>query len=201
MTIDISALGNLEPTTPIDLSVIPEVPKKAFVFPRSGKYTVRAPEAITTENFRKTNAGNLSARVDPTIVGPTNDGFEIRFVDISAKVYTDPRSNVETSQVAQYLQAFGINEELTGDPQQAADLIASTAGKTAEIIVDWSAEHRQSGYKLRGMRNFPSDGNGGFKSAVPHPDNSPTGPKGADGGPLMLRANLYVSRWLPAKTV
>ena len=198
-SVDISALGNLQPAQPIDLSVIPEAPKKAFVFPRSGKYTVRAPEAITSDNFRKTKADNLSARVDPTIVGPTNEGFEVRFTDISAKNYTDPRSNLETSQVAQYLQAFGVTDELSGDPQQAADLIASTAGKTAEVILEWVAEHRASGFKLRGMRNFPPDGNGGFQSFVTMSEES--GLKDAQGEPLRLRANLYVSRWLPLKSV
>lgn len=196
-SVDISALGNLQPAQPIDLSVIPEATKKAFVFPRSGKYTIRAPEAITSDNFRKTKADNLSARVDPTIVGPTNEGFEVRFTDISAKNYTDPRANIETSQVAQYLQAFGVTDELSGDPQQAADLIASTASKTAEVILEWVAEHRASGFKLRGMRNFPPDGNGGFQSFVTMSPES--GLTDAKGEALRLRANLYVSRWLPLK--
>ena len=33
MNIDISSLGNLAPTQPIDLSVIPEAPKKALSLP------------------------------------------------------------------------------------------------------------------------------------------------------------------------
>ena len=193
-TIDISSLGNLQPTTPIDLSVVPENPKKAFTFPRAGRYVVRAPENITAENFSSTKAGNLSARVDPTIVGPTNEGYDIRFTNLSAKVYTDPRTSTETSQVAQYLQAFGITDKLDGTPEQAANLIASTAGKTAEVWADWVAEHRASGFKLRGMRNFPADGQGGFQSFVEHPDASVTD---ADGNRLRLRANLVVSRWLP----
>ena len=196
-TIDISALGTLQPTQPIDLSVVPEAPKKAFMFPRAGRYTVRAPEAITAESFSSTKAGNLSARVDPTIVGPTNEGYDIRFTNLSAKVYTDPRTNTETSQVAQYLQAFGITDKLDGTPEQAANLIASTAGKTAEVWADWVSEHRASGFKLRGMRNFPNkDDAGNFLPFVTHPDSSVTD---ANGEPLRLRANLVVSRWL-AKT-
>lgn len=192
--IDISALGQLEAVQPIDLSVIPEVPKKGGTFPRAGKYTVRAPETITAENFRATKAGNLSARVDPTIVGPTNEGYEVRFTDVSAKTYTDPRTNLETSQVAQYLQAFGVKEELDGSPQQAANLIASTSGKTAEVILDWVAEHRASGFKLRGMRNFPQGEDGQPQPFIEHPDENVVD---AEGKRLRLRANLYVSRWLP----
>lgn len=191
--VDISALGSLEPVQAIDLSVVPEVQKKTFTFPRAGIYKVRAPEAIPAEAFGKTQAGNLSARVDPTVVGPSNEGYEIRFTNLSAKVYTDPKTGLETSQVAQYLQSFGITEELTGDPQQAANLIASTAGQTATVYADWVAEHRPTKYKLTGMKNFPSDGNGGFSPYVEHPDPNVTN---AEGDRLRLRANLVIRRWL-----
>jgi len=194
--VDISALGNLEPVAPIDLSVIPEAPKKAFSFPKSGVYTVVAPEVIPAEAFGKTQAGNLSARVDPKIAGPSNEGYEIRFTNLSAKVYQDPRTGLDTSQVAQYLQAFGITEELDGTPQQAANLIASTAGQTAEVYADWVAEHRPTKFKLSGMKNFPSDGNGGFTPYVEHPDSSVTD---AEGKALRLRANLVIKRWIARK--
>ena len=192
--VDISALGNLEPVAPIDLSVIPEVPKKTFTFPRAGVYTVVAPDVIPSEAFGKTQAGNLSARVDPKVVGPSNEGYEIRFTNLSAKVYQDPRTGLETSQVAQYLQAFGITEELTGDPQQAANLIASTAGQTAEVYADWVAEHRPTKYKVSGMKNFPPDGNGGFVPYIEHPEQ-----KDAEGNALRLRANLVIKRWIARK--
>lgn len=191
--IDISALGNLEPTQPLDLSKVPQAPKPA-AFPKSGRYTVRVPEAITAENFGKTQAGNLKATISATLVGGESDGYEIRYNDLSAKVYTDPRTQQETSQLGQYLQAFGITEELTGDPQQAANLVAATAGKTAEVWIDWIAEHRPTQFKLRGMKNFPSDGNGGFQSYVVHPDENV---KDAEGNPLRLRARLEIRRWLP----
>jgi len=191
--VDISALGNLEPVQAIDLSVVPEAPKKAFSFPRAGVYTIVAPEVIPAEAFGKTQAGNLSARVDPKIVGPTNEGYELRFTNLSAKVYQDSRTGLDTSQVAQYLQAFGITEQLTGDPQQAANLIASTAGQTAEVYADWVAEHRPSKFKLSGMKNFPSDGAGGYVSYIEHPDPDVQGPT---GDRLRLRANLVVKRWI-----
>lgn len=193
--VDISALGNLEPVSPIDLSVVPEAPKKAFSFPRAGVYTVQAPEVIPAEAFGKTQAGNLKARVDPTIVGPSNEGFEVRFTNLSAKVYPDSRTGLETSQVAQYLQAFGVTEELTGDPQQAANLIAGTAGQTAQVYGDWVIEHRATGYKLSGMKNFPSDGNGGYLSLIEHPDATDE-----EGKPIRLRANFVIKRWLPKRS-
>jgi hypothetical protein len=192
--VDISALGNLQPTKPLDLTIPETATKKAGPgFPPAGRYIVRAPD-ITGASFGATKAGNLKARVSPTIVGPTHEGYEIRFQDIYATPYTD-RDGKETSSVAQYLQAFGIEEELTGDPQQAANLIASTAGKTAEVYANWVAEHYQTGFKLVGMKNFPLDAAGKPQPWVEHPDENV---KGSDGQRLRLRAHLEVTRWLAA---
>ena len=130
-------------------------------------------------------------------MGPSNEGFEIRFTRASAKVYTDSRTGLDTSQLAQYLQAFGFTEQLTGDPQQAADLVASTAGQTAEVYADWVAEHRPTGYKRRGMKTFDSDGNGGFSPYLEHPDETV---KDAAGNRLRLRATLEIRRWIPKVT-
>lgn len=194
--VDISALGDLEPAQPLDLSIYPEARKGAGGrFPKAGTYDVLAPETFPVEAFGKTKAGNLSARVDPTIVGPSNEGYSLRFTNISAKTY-QTRDGKETSQVGQYLQAFGIEDNLTGEPQQAADLIATTAGQTAKVYADWVVEHRPSGYKLVGMRNFPVDDGGGFRPWVEHPDSTI---KGADGEPLRLKARLEVRRWLPRR--
>ena len=192
--VDISALGNLAPTQPIDLSVIPEQPKKSFSFPRAGVYTVIAPEIIPAEAFSKSQSNSLKARVDPKVVGPTNSDYEVRFTNISAKEYVDSRTNLTTSQVAQYLQAFGIKDTLPEDPAEVANLIASTAGKEAKVYLNWEVEHRPSGFKLRGMKNFPSDNQGGFLNYIEHPDPEI---KDAQGNRLRLRANVVVSKWLP----
>lgn len=195
LMVDISTLGNLNPVQPLDLSVVPEAPKQAFSFPRAGVYELRAPESFPTEAFGKTQGGNLSARVDPVIVGPSNEGYEVRFTNIYATVYTDPRTGVETSGIAQYLQAFGITEQLDGTPEQAANLIASTAGKTAKAYLNWEANHRPSGFKLKGMKNFPIV-DGKPVSSVEHPDESVTD---QNGQRLRLRANIVVSKWLPRR--
>ena len=197
--IDISALGALEPTQPIDLSQPVEKPKSTGTFPRAGRYTVRVPEQFTVDptmsqpgTIGKTKAGVLAARVDPTVVGPANEGYQIRFTNISAKVWQ--RDGKDTSQVAQYLQAFGIKDELSGEPEQTAGLIADTANQTADVYADWVVEHRPSGYKLIGMRNFPVDETGTHRPWVEHPDENL---KGEDGQRLRLRARLEVRRWLP----
>lgn len=188
-TVDISSLGNLEPAKPLDLSIYPDA-RGGQSLPKAGKFVVRAPESFPTSAFSRTKSGgNLSARVDPTIIGPSDEGYTIRFVNVSAKVYQ--RDGKDVSQMGDYLRAFGITEELTGDPQQAANLIASTAGQTYEVIADWEARHGATGFKVAGMKNFPSDGNGGFQPWVQHPTE-----KDAEGNPLRLRANLTVKRYI-----
>ena len=193
-TVDISALGNLAPVAPLDLSVVPpQQEKKSFSFPQAGVYEVRAPESFPSEAFTPTQAGSWGARVDPTVVGPTNEGFEVKYQRIYPTVYTDPRTGLETSSVAKYLQAFGITEKLDGTAQQAIDLIASTAGQTAKAYLNWEIDHRATGFKLRGAKNFPMVG-GVRQSWVEHPDESV---KGEDGQRLRLRANAVISSWIP----
>ena len=192
MSVDISALGDLASAKPLDLSIYPDAKSGGRPLPRAGRYTVRAPESFPSTAFGKTKSGgNLSARVDPTIVGPTDADTLIRFTNLSAKVYQ--RDGKDVSQMGDYLRAFGITEELTGDPQQAANLIASTANLTYEIVGDWEARHQASGFQIKGMRNFPADGNGGFQSWVNHP----TEKNQETGEPLRLRANFVVKRYLP----
>lgn len=187
-TADISALGNLEPVQELDLETYADT--SGFRLPRAGEYTLRAPETIGAEAFSKSQAGYLTARVDPTIVGPTNEGFEIRFVRISAKPYENKGSMI--SQAALYLRACGV-KRTPGTNQEIADAIASTAGKTYPAYLDW--EVRYQGVTLKkGMKNFPSDGKGGYQSWIEHP--SETNPE--TGEPLRLRANLVVSRFLSA---
>lgn len=204
--IDISELGGLAPSQPVDVSAIPGVKPTGSGFPRAGRYTVRAPESFTVDptmaapgTIGKTQAGNVAARVDPVIVGPSHEGYQVRFTRISAKDYTSKNregKEYTTSQVAEYLTSFGVKENLTGDPQQAANLIASTAGQSGEVYADWVAEHRPTGYKLVGMRNFPVDANGNPQPWVEHPDENV---RDAEGNRLRLRARLEVRRWIPKR--
>ena len=191
--VDISQLGDLAPVKPLDLSVYPDA-KGGREIPKAGRYTVRAPESFPSTAFGRTKSGgNLSARVDPTILGPTNEGFQVRFTNLSAKVYQ--RDGKDVSQMGDYLRAFGITEELTGDPQQIADLIAGTANQTYEILGNWEARHLATGFQVKGMANFPPDGNGGFQPWIQHP----TEKNAETGEPLRLRANFVVTKYLAKK--
>lgn len=185
---DISALGNLAPADPIDMDIYQDAAPRTL--PKAGEYIVRAPESFPSSVFGKSQSGNLKVQVDPTIVGPTNEGYTIRFTSVSAKTY-DTKTGVKTSQLGQYLRSCGLTGTLPGDPQAQANAVESTAGRTYRVYADWKAEHRPTGFKVQGMRNFPTDGNGGHQTWVEHPTE-----KGEDGKPLRLRANLEVRRFL-----
>lgn len=192
MSVNIASM-NIQPAQPLDLSIYPET---RTGLPKAGRYTVKAPDSFPDEAFAPAaTSGQLTARVDPVIVGPTNENFPIKFTRVSAKVY-ETKGGKSTSQLGQYLQAFGVTEQLTGDPQQAIALVRSTAGQTCDVVIDWEARHKPSGFKLVGMRGFPSDGNGGFQPWVEHPDPMIVD---GEGNRLRLRANLVVRRFLPKR--
>jgi hypothetical protein len=193
---DISRLGQLNTSAPLDLEIYADV-KTGFQLPEAGRYTVRAPESFPDTAFGATKAGFLSAQIDPTIVGPTNEGFQIRFTKVSAKTYK--RSGADVSQLGDYLRACGMRVQVTGDPQSLADAVERTANAVYQVDVDWRAYNKNTGFTVEGMKNFPprrdKDGNviGGYQSWVEDPTE-----KGEDGKPLRLRANLQVDRYIPA---
>ena len=191
MSADISALGQLEPSEPLDIDLYVESSQKRS-FPVKGRYTLRAPEQFV---FGKTKAGNLSAQVDPTIVGPTNEGFPLKYQRVSAKVWKT-KSGLPTSQVGQYLAATGRKGSVGADPQELADAIEQTANLTYEAYIDWRLYAQGQGQDgqdlvMEGMENFPSNGNGGY---IPYID-SPT-QKDENGRPVRLWANLIISRFI-----
>lgn len=188
---DISALGQLQASEPLDIDLYVESNQKRS-FPNKGRYTLRAPEQFT---FGKTAAGNLSAQVDPTIVGPTNEGFALKFQRVSAKVFKT-KAGLPTSQVGQYLASTGRKGSVGSEPQELADAVEQTANLTYEAYLDWrlyAKGHGQDGQPLviEGMENFPSDGNGGYRPYI----DSPT-QKDENGKPVRLWANLYISRYI-----
>lgn len=192
---DISALGQLNPTEALDLDTYKSV-GQGRPFPRAGRYTLRAPESFPTEAFGKTKAGNLSAQIDPTIVGPSHEGTVLRFTRVSAKDFR--RGGEIVSQVGDYLKACGQSGKVSGDPQEVADAIERTANLTYEAEIDWrvyaKAQNRDgSDFVVEGMTNFPKDAQG---NPVPYVE-SPTA-KDEQGNPLRLRANLQITRFYPA---
>lgn len=200
---DISALGQLQPVEPLDLENYAD--NREFggaTLPAKGRYTVRAPDAFPPAAFTRTRKGDLSATVDPTIVGPSNEGYNIRFTKVSAKPFK--RGGVTVSQMGDYLRAAGVRGKFS-DEAALADAIEQTANAIYEIDVDWRAYNKNTGFSVEGMERFPSDGNGGHLPWFPDPQEKQKDENGelvlgADGQPqaLRLRANLTVARYVPA---
>ena len=187
---DISALGNLNSSEPLDFDTYVDA-KEGFTLPPKGRYTVIAPETFPDEAFGATQAGFLSAQIDPTIVGPTGEGITLRFTKVSAKPFK--RGTATVSQLGDYLRACGLTGRLSGDPAELASAVSATAGRVYEVDVDWRAYNKNNGYKVEGMTNFPSDGNGGHQSWC----EDPTDKDPSTGKPTRLRANLQVKRFVP----
>jgi hypothetical protein len=190
MSADISALGGLQPVEPLDLENYADNKESNFQLPVKGRYTLRARESFPQAAFGETKAGNLSISVDPTIVGPSNEGFNIRFTKVSAKQFK--RGAGVASQAGDYLRACGIRTRLTSN-QDIADACERTASALFEADLDWRAYNKNTGFSVEGMERFPSDGQGGHLSYFLDPNE-----KDENGNPVKLRANLFVNRYVPA---
>lgn len=188
MSADISALGELKQVEPLDLSAYADN-KDFSPLPKAGRFTVRAPESFPSAAFGRTKAGSLSAQIDPTIVGPSNEGYTLRFTKVSAKVFK--RNGVSVSQLGDYLRATGFTGKLS-DEQAQADAVAQTANQMYTVDVDWRSYNKNTGYSLEGMSRFPSDGNGGNLPWCEDPNE-----KDEKGEPVRLRANLVITRYVP----
>jgi hypothetical protein len=187
---DISALG-LQPVETLDLENYAVNRESTFQLPAKGRYTLRAPDAFPTEAFGTTRAGALSVQIDPTIVGPSNEGFVVRYTKVSAKPFD--RRGVKVSQLGDYLMACGVRG-VYADPQALADAAEMTAGQTYEAILDWSAYNKNTGFSLDGMEKFPKKADGTYQSWIEDPT---PGAKDEHGNPVRLRANLRISRFIP----
>jgi hypothetical protein len=186
---DISAIGGNNPVEPLDFSDYADN-KEYTPLPKAGRYTVKAPDAFPSSAFGRTKAGALSIQVDPVIVGPTNEGYTIRFTKVSAKTFKRGASTV--SQLGDYLRANGFRGRLA-DEQSQADAVEATANQVYEVETEWRAYNKDTGFSIEGMNRFPSDGNGGHLPWVEDPQA-----KDDQGNPVRLRANLIVSRYVPA---
>ena len=186
---DINALGALYPVEPLDMENYAD--NREYVsLPKKGRYTVQAPDSFPSTCFSRSQAGALTAQVDPKIVGPSNEGYTLRFTKVSAKTYK--RQGITVSQMGDYLRAVGFRGRLT-DEQALADAIEQTANQIYQVDGDWSAYDSKTRFKVEGMERFPSDGNGGHLPWYPHPSE-----KDENGDPVRLRANFVVTRYIPA---
>lgn len=198
---NISELGNLEATEPIDLPQYKAV-TESQPMPRKGVYTVRAPNTFQF-GATKSTPPSLSAQVDPTIVGPTNEGYTLRFTKVSAKSWPDPTTHQPVSQLGRYLKAAGLNESIGSSAQEKADAVERTAGAVYKTLVDWRAYCKGCGFQVEGEEKFPTNGNGAPSPWVECPncfevDAAGDIVKDKNDQPvhLKVRGNAYVSRFL-----
>lgn len=186
---DLSHLGGLNPVEALDLENYADNKVSAFRLPEKGRYTLQAPDSFPPAAFSRTKAGALSIQIDPTIVGPTNEGFTVRFTKVSAKPFQ--RDGKTVSQVGDYLRACGFKGTLANE-QEIADAVEATAGSLYEALLDWRAYYKD-GFVLQGMTRFPKNDDGTYQSWVEHPTA-----KNEDGSAVRVRANLVVDRFVPA---
>lgn len=190
MSADISSLGNLQEIQPLDLDEYVDNKESTFQLPKAGRYLLRVAPEFPTSSFGATQAGALSITIDPTIVAPHNEGFLIRFTKVSCKQFK--RGAKMASQAGDFLRACGLRGTYNTN-QDLADAVASVASRTFEADLDWRAYNKNTKFSVEGMSRFPSDGQGGHLSYFLDPTD-----KDENGDPVKLRANLVVSRYVPA---
>jgi hypothetical protein len=184
---DISNLSNLQAGDPLDYDIYVDA-KEAQAPPPKGRYVVRATDQIA---FASTQGGFLSAQVDPTVVGPSNEGFKFNFTKISAKPFK--RGAATVSQLGDYLRAAGSTAR-PRTPQEQAEAVEATAGVTLQVDADWEAYCKGCKYTLKGMDRFPKLTNGGYDFYV----SCPTCKDPVSEEPVRLRARAKVDRYVSA---
>lgn len=193
MSFSISDLGNLQPSEPVDMS---QLAPKGPSFPRKGKYTLQVNELAPEFTFGSTKAGYLSATIDPTIVGPTNEGYTIRFQKLSAKTFPETIDRESgktrtTSQIARFLAACGDFRELPSEPAEVAEAVLAQSGRQFDALVDWRAYNKRTGKAVEGMENFPTNSYGEYTPWIEDSEDVDE-----NGKPRRYRANLEVVRYL-----
>lgn len=203
-TVDISALGQLTPSQPLDFNQYPSAAPKPtdgakFTLPPAGEYTLRVP-VITAENFTVAKAsGALMLNANFEIVGPTHTGTAVRYVRLSAKTFD--REGQQVSLLGDLVKAAGggtmpgVTED--GNAQAQADAVSAISGREFKAYLNWEAEDRKygSGIKVRGMSKFPettnTDGTTTRQSFIEIP-----GQKDAQGRSARAWANLYIGNFV-----
>lgn len=185
---DLSHLGGLNPIETLDLSNYADNKESTFRLPAKGRYTLQSPDSFPEAAFGRTKAGALSVQIDPTIVGPTNEGFTVRFTKISNKTFE--RGGQKVSQVGDYLRACGFKGTLKTE-SDVVNAIETTAGCVYEAKLDWRAYNKRTGWSIEGMERFPKLADGSHQSWIVDP--SEEGKTDENGRPLRVLANLQVA--------
>jgi hypothetical protein len=181
---DLSALGGLQAVEPLDLANYVDAKESTFRLAPKGVYTLQAPPSFPTAAFSRTKSGNLSIQVDPTIAGPSNEGYTIRFVKISGKQFD--RSGQKVSQIGDYLRACGYKGTLRNEQEQA-DAVESTANQVYQAKIDWRAFNKKTGFTVEGMERFPKREDGTYQSWIEDPTD-----KDENGKAVRVPARLYI---------
>lgn len=191
---DISSLGNLQPVDALDLTEgsYTDAKESSFRLPPAGRYTLKAPDSFPQAAFTRTKAGALQIQIDPTILGGEFDGFQVRFVKVSAKQFD--RSGQKVSQLGDYLRACGFRGVLRNEQEQA-DAVESTAGTVYEANLEWRGYNKNTGYSLEGMKKFPRNADGSYQSWTPDPvETDEKGDKKRVLANLIVAFNGYIPK-------
>lgn len=188
---DISALVGLAPVEQLDLeNYAVNTPKPAFQLPKRGVYTLQAPESFPEGAFSASKKGALAVQIDPTIVGPTNEGYTLKYVRIYGTTFK--RDGVTVSQIGDYLKACGVTGVFTSQ-QELADACEATANLQYQAELDWRAYGAGGAINIEGMDKFPLAADGSRQYWVEHPTE-----KNEDGMPKRVFANLFVRNFVAA---
>lgn len=205
---NLSHLGSLNPVEHLELGdKYPAVKEKSsFRLAPKGVYSLQAPPEFPDTAFTRTKAGSLQITLDPTIVGPTNEGLLIKFQKVSSKVYD--RSGQKASQVGDYLISCGFRGRLQNE-QEIADAVEATASTVYQAKLDWRGYNKRTGWSLEGMEKFPKLADGTHQAwtidpaevgkdvnGQPIADNSGTPIMNADGTPR-FQARVYANLYIP----
>ncbi len=169
--------------------------KKSFRLPKAGVYTLQAPSSFPSEAFGVARgSGALTVQIDPTIVGPTDEGTVLKFTRVSGKVFQRDGQNV--SMLGDYLRACGV-QGVFASAQDLADAVELTAGTTYQARLDWSIYKDGGKIKLDGMKNFPVDpATGEYQSWIEHPTE--TEERNGELVAKRVYANLRITDFIPA---
>lgn len=184
---DISQLGGLRQIEQIDFSKYKPVKESTFRLPPAGIYTLQAPERFPDEAFSATKNGDLQVQIDPKIVGGPFDGFQLRYIKVSAKPFE--RDGDTVSWYGDYLAAAGFS----GVINTVDDLVNAAEG-TANLLyrakLNWEARNNKTKFKVRGMTRFPKNADGTYQSWVEDPNDLDE-----NGKPVRLPARLVVEKF------
>ena len=196
---DLNSLSGLKPVETLDTNTYAvQTARTPFRLPTAGEYNLRAADEIVFDVAQ--SSGAITSQVDPTIADGEFEGVQVRFTKPSAKVFDRvdraTKQTTKASMIADFLISVGYQGQIPGDPEELKALVSQYQGAQFRAYLDWEAQHRASGFKVKGMRNFPKNPDGTYQSWVNHPTEQVVDPATGEKKPLRLRANLILRSYL-----